>query len=386
LLEAKEKAFYVPDNMISPALEYLYKQASETGLPDQVNKGTSSQFRTQAYRLYVLAIGGKANIGAMNRMRNLREIDHTSAHILAASYALIGQKEIAQEFVSGRSTNIEAYTETGGTYGSHIRDLAMINEALLALGNMDESAAMVKRISEALNSNRWHSTQTIAYSLLSVGKFLSFYEDGAIEVEINHSGEQIIEFNSSKPLLQIPLEISGIQARELTIHNKGKGVLFSKLILSGQKPPGTNEASQFAHVKLDIQYKQMNGQIMDPKRIPIGTDFIAEVKIENLNSKYYNIEEMALSQIFPSGWEILNTRLTGIGNANKDSPSDYRDYRDDRVYTFFDINGKNPYTYTVFLNASYAGKYYMPPVSLQAMYDNEVQANSNGFWVEVTTD
>jgi uncharacterized protein YfaS (alpha-2-macroglobulin family) len=134
---------------------------------------------------------------------------------------------------------------------------------------------------------------------------------------------------------------------------------------------------------MDLKYSDMEGNSVDPSALTMGKDFKAEVTIQNMGGRYYNIDEMALSQIFPSGWEILNTRLSGVGDLSKDSPSKYRNYRDDRVYTFFDIRGTGNYKYTVLLNASYAGRFYLPPVSAEAMYDNEVQANSAGYWVNV---
>jgi len=63
--------------------------------------------------------------------------------------------------------------------------------------------------------------------------------------------------------------------------------------------------------------------------------------------------------------------------------SDYRDYRDDRVNTYFSCNYKHKNVYYVNLNASYLGKYYLPAVSCEAMYDNSIFAHSAGTWVEV---
>jgi len=38
----------------------------------------------------------------------------------------------------------------------------------------------------------------------------------------------------------------------------------------------------------------------------------------------------------------------------------------------------------VMVNASYAGRYYLPSVSAYAMYDESVFARTGGKWVEVT--
>ena len=69
--------------------------------------------------------------------------------------------------------------------------------------------------------------------------------------------------------------------------------------------------------------------------------------------------------------------------AFKSSPYDYQDIRDDRVYTYFNINENETLTYYVQLNAAYLGRYFLPGTYMQAMYDNTISAGVNGKWVEV---
>ena len=40
-------------------------------------------------------------------------------------------------------------------------------------------------------------------------------------------------------------------------------------------------------------------------------------------------------------------------------------------------------TIRVLLHATYIGTYYLPSVRCEAMYDNSIQANSEGKWIEV---
>ncbi len=93
--------------------------------------------------------------------------------------------------------------------------------------------------------------------------------------------------------------------------------------------------------------------------------------------------QMALSQIFPSGWEILNARMMDGEGAFKSSWMTYQDVRDDRVYTYFNINENEVLTNYVQLNATYPGRYFLAPTLSQAMYDNTITASSAGKWIEV---
>ena len=91
---------------------------------------------------------------------------------------------------------------------------------------------------------------------------------------------------------------------------------------------------------------------------------------------------IALSQIFPSGWEIINTSFTEL-NGGASGDARYKDIRDDRVNFYFDLRAKKTKTFTVKLNASYLGTYYLPGSQSEAMYDNNYYARSKGQWVTI---
>jgi uncharacterized protein YfaS (alpha-2-macroglobulin family) len=67
----------------------------------------------------------------------------------------------------------------------------------------------------------------------------------------------------------------------------------------------------------------------------------------------------------------------------KNSAYTYQDIRDDRVFTYFDLNANESKKFTLLLNASYAGKYYLPGANIEAMYDNSVYARKKGQWIKV---
>jgi uncharacterized protein YfaS (alpha-2-macroglobulin family) len=116
-----------------------------------------------------------------------------------------------------------------------------------------------------------------------------------------------------------------------------------------------------------------------------GIDFKAMITVHNTGMGR-DYEELALSQIFPSGWEIINTRLDDTQQYYNQGKADYQDIRDDRVYTYFDLKANERKAFTVLLNASYQGKYYLPAVAVEAMYDNSIYANKKGMWVEVVKE
>ena len=91
---------------------------------------------------------------------------------------------------------------------------------------------------------------------------------------------------------------------------------------------------------------------------------------------------MALSEIFPSGWEIVNTRFTDFGNFAQNNVT-HTDLRDDRANFYFDFRLGETKTFRILLNASYLGTYYLPGVQVEAMYDSDYIARTKGQWVKV---
>ena len=55
----------------------------------------------------------------------------------------------------------------------------------------------------------------------------------------------------------------------------------------------------------------------------------------------------------------------------------------DRVLSYFDLSRGESKEIPVKLTATYKGRYYLPSVYCEAMYDNAVRALKKGQWVEV---
>ena len=176
-------------------------------------------------------------------------------------------------------------------------------------------------------------------------------------------------------------ESSGLTGNIRVKNNKPDAKLFVNVTLTGQPLQG-QETEQSSNLKISIVYKEDNGNVVDISSLKQGTDFIAEVTVEH-PGVLYSYSDMALSQVFPCGWEIINTRVQDVASGMKEDGFDYRDIRDDRVYTFFSLDQYKRKTFRVRLNAAYTGKYYLPAVNCEAMYENNVHANTKGRWVEV---
>jgi uncharacterized protein YfaS (alpha-2-macroglobulin family) len=235
-------------------------------------------------------------------------------------------------------------------------------------------------IAKSMSSRNWYSTQTTAYALLSITKFIggAGKSDLKYNITINGKPESV---SSTTPIKQTKLNFSSNADGSVSIKNTSSKKLFVQIQLDGIPLTG-DQTNGENDLKMSVKYLSMNGAQIDPSVIEQGTDFIAEVTVSNpgLRGHY---KEMALTQIFPSGWEIRNTRMdVNESTALKDKP-DYEDFRDDRVYSYFNIDKNKSKTFRVVLNASYLGEFYLPTVYCEAMYDHEINAKKAGKWVKV---
>lgn len=386
LLEAQKAGYGVPDNMLKRFVKYQQTMARLwTPTTVQGARPDYSQV-TQAYRLFTLALAGKAEESSMNRMRNHPGLTQMAKWRLAEAYALSGKMKIGQELVKAVPVAVTPYREMSFTYGTDLRDAAIILEAQTALGDKLRAAENAKAIAEQLNKQSWHSTQTTAYCLMALARYLGDYAP-AKQFSISYAfgtGARA-DAGSNQPLLQVKVPVDQGNNRQLSVTNTSDVPVYAQLILSGQPSTRTSVEEESNLLNIEVRYTSVNGRQLDPSNLPQGTDFIAEVSVAHTGALATDFNELALEQVFPSGWEIINARLFQSVQFPDTSNPEYVDVRDDRVNTYFDLRRNERKLFRVRLNAAYIGSYYLPPTNCAAMYDNNVFAHTAGMWVRVTS-
>ncbi len=377
LMEAEAKGYFVPGDMLKRWKRYQRNKAQAW----RKNQEAQSSELIQAYRLYTLALAGEPELGAMNRLLEQQSLPSTASWMLAAAYVKAGQPEAAKKMIANLSTSVKPYQELAYSYGSDLRDKAIILETLLLLNERTKGFELLKDISASLsNSSYWMSTQTVAWCLKSVGTFASAEKKGELKFSYTYNGKDV-SATTDLPIVQVQLPVDGIKPSSLKLVSESKGTLFVRVISEGT-PARANEEEGENNLNINVSYTNTDGAAIDPTSLEQGTEFIASVSISNpgLRGQYKNL---ALNQIFPSGWEINNLRLDEAEDRLTGDVPTYQDIRDDRVYTYFDLGPNQRKTFRVMLTASYSGSFYLPAVSCAAMYDHSVYALKKGQVVEV---
>ncbi len=358
----------------------------------------------QAYRLYVLALAGQPDIGAMNRLREAPHLPSTERWILAATYKLAGLGDLADSLLAGASVEPEGRygSRPDYTFGSLLRDRAMVLQSLITLGRIDRSPDLVKAISAELSSQSWYSTQSVAYGLMAVAKLAGGAgKENAFTFE-HDFGTPMASVESSTSVYEAHLSTVPKAGRAVSIHNTSQRPLFVTIATRGVPEAGTDESAS-SGLRLEVTYTDEGGSRVEPSHLTQGTDLIAHVSVQN--GTPLRIDNIALTHIFPAGWEIHNDRMdnasaTGsrdavsepysspwmIPDGSRDATQavvDYTDIRDDRVMQYFGLRSGETIHFATRVNAAYRGRYYLPSVLVEAMYDATKNAHTSGQWTEV---
>ena len=381
MLKAREQGYFVPDDMLQQWTSYQRNRAAAWAPSTENYYGGDL---AQAFRLYLLALAKSPEMGAMNRLREFKYLSAESKWRLAAAYHLAGHPKTAEALIEGLPTTFEERPLAGYTYGSSLRDQAMVLETLTLMGKRPEAESLLLNVSKQLASEQWYSTQTTAYSLMAIASYCGANPSGdKIVAETTVNGKKVkIDSKAYVTLTDVDLKGSN---KSVSVVNKGNNVLYARVVVQGQPITGeqVSPVNNPNVLTMDVSYLTLDGKVIpDISALHQGTDFVAKVSVRNpgIRGRYSN---MTLSQVFPSGWEILNMRMLDTESSFKSSPHDNLDVRDDRVYTHFGLREGETKTFYVMLNAAYLGRYFLPGVYCDGMYDNTISAAMPGKWVEV---
>jgi len=406
LLLAKDHGYDVPQDMLTQWKVYQTRAARAW-----TASSTSASQKQQAYRLFTLALSGNSEIGAMNRFRQHANLDNLSRWLLAAGYQLAGQQEAASTLASSATLFMNRYTGsnandigTDHSFGSTLRDEAMLLMSLLVLDDNENAALLAERISNALvKDNRAYSTQTTAFSLLAMADYGKQYgkqygKDAQMNqagININWQGEeQSLKLAKAINLQSLLLTKTGqTESASYEVINNSPVPVYAQLMSQGIPELG-KELAVSNELALEVKYydgskdganKSSANKSIGLTTIQQGKDILVVVNVTN--KSIYPLDYLALTVPVASGFEIRSAGTEVDGNGiNQDIENgvyDYQDIRDDRIHTYLKLAVGETKTLEFRINATYQGRYYQPAVLINDMYDESRVARNTGHWVEI---
>jgi uncharacterized protein YfaS (alpha-2-macroglobulin family) len=381
LIEAKRLGYNVPDEMFDNWLKFQKAKVSRT----------KYSIMAQVYLNYTLALAGESKIGGLNLMREneLKKMSDTNKWLLAAGYQLTGAQSTAAKVLAATGLNVEEYEEFANTYGSTLRDKSIILEQLVLFERWNEANKLAEEIATVLSTDRWYSTQTTAFMLMALGKYFRALEGeegekpNMVGTIVLPNGKEV-EFESGDINYQVAIDEGFGKEVQVKLDKKSTVKRAFAIVDWSGLPLEYFGKDEEQNLKLTVEWLDEDGMKIDPTEVRQGQTFWGHYRVNKLPGYRSAIEEVALVQVLPSGWEIDNTRLSGEAKPEwmrgwSIGREEYLDIRDDRIMWFFDLRsyGKG-LDFVVKLNAVTAGEFVLPPTLVEAMYNNSYRASKAG--------
>ncbi|HSU68197.1 MAG TPA: hypothetical protein VLJ39_15065, partial [Tepidisphaeraceae bacterium] len=396
LIEAQNAGHPVPEEFRKQLLGYvrsLLNQSSDN--PDVLE--------TQAYACYVLALAGKPERAVMSRLAEVVNTPRPDGVVLpgqarlhlAGAWLASGRRDLAESLIPQQLPAPRATRSLAGALGSPIRDRAILVNTLLEVEPEHPALpGLVQQLADSGRKGQWRSTQDTAFAVMALGRYLRQSKtvapyDGA---EMYLGEARVGQVESGNPLLW-DAGINGAALPEdgSKLKIRVTGAAETKAHVSWLQAGVPLVPPQAADHGLSVRR-----QFLDERGKPLAANRVRSgdlVQVELTISSDTPLEYIAIDDLLPAGLEIENSRLlTTAADAAEPTPGaqpvnvfhDSRlDMRDDRLILIGDLTaaGKGTYVYTA--RAVTAGKFVLPPVHAECMYDTATNSLSPGGTFEV---
>ena len=363
LVEASKQGYNVPQYFIDGLLGYQANRAKQWKNNPDYKQGET----IQAYRLFVLALADKAEMGAMNRFKEIEMNYDLTKALAAGAFALTGKTSIAQGLLpvmeEGKMMS-DYYT----SFGSRTRDLAFYAYVQM-LCDVDQATVQnnINTVCRMISGDRWMDTQSTAFALFVLGKY-------AEKMNVaNSSLSATIKVDNEERTLNTNMASVGcsfvpkLGSNKVEVKNNTDQKIVANLFTKTSVAEyDMNEAGNL--VKMSVNYYDKSGAPVNLTNLTAGTDLKVQMVVSNPSE--YQVTELALSYYLPSGWELVNERVNDEMTGNEGAK--HIDLRDDRAYFYFDLMPGQKKTFTLKANATYEGNYMIPAVRCEDMYNAEI--------------
>ncbi|MBO7493307.1 MAG: hypothetical protein J6T87_04100 [Bacteroidales bacterium] len=363
LVEANKQGYNVPQYFLNGLLNYQSNRAKQWKNNPDYKQGET----IQAYRLFVLALAGKAEMGAMNRFKEIpMNYDLTKA-LTAAAFAQTGKTSIAKGLLPN-VTQGKSMSDYYTSFGSETRDLAFLTYVQM-LCDVDKQTVQnnINTVCRMVSSDRWMDTQSTAFALFVLGKYAEKMNvaNTNLSATVKVNGEErtlntnmaSVGFGYTPKVGNNTVEIKNNTDQKMVAN------LYTKTSVAEYD---MNEGGNL--IKMTVNYTDKNGAPVNLSALNAGTDLRVQFTVQNPSQ--WKVTELALSYYLPSGWELVNDRLMGDMTGNEGAK--HLDLRDDRAYFYFDLMPGDKKTFTLKANATYEGSYMIPAVRCEDMYSDEI--------------
>jgi len=377
LYEAQKAGYDVDKRVYDKLLEYLITKLKSRETVWYYFNSTRRKIAQKEipYSLYVLALAGKAQRSTMNYYKsNVNDLSLDGKYLLAASYALIGDDQKFREVLPGSFSGEISKRVFGGSFYSYIRDEALaLNVLIEADPDNPQIGQMAKHLTNAMKTKRYLNTQERVFGFLALGKLARKNAKSNITAKITSNGKKVADYNNTT----LTLTADQLSLGEVELETSGNGDLYYFWNTEGINADGSFRKED-SYLKVRKEFYDRNGGRIPSNKFKQNDLVVVMLTISSLNGE--NVENVAMTDILPAGFEIENPRISEVPGTEwitNASRPDYSDIRDDRITFFFNTGTRERKFYYV-VRAVSKGTFQMGPVGADAMYDGEYHSYSGG--------
>ncbi|WP_234736561.1 alpha-2-macroglobulin family protein [Tellurirhabdus bombi] len=382
--EANQAGFEVSPKTLSKAISFLESQTSTPALEDVVTyEETGNRIvrkaasRAALYGLYVLALNGQPNRSAMNYYKsNSKLLTPDSRYVLASAYYLTGDSRSYNALLPKRYSDASTERQSGGSYASPIRNLALILNTLLETDADNlQIPGLARQLSQALNASSYLNTQESVFATLALGKIAKKAATSTATATLSAGGKVIGQFTG--PNLKLT---NGIANQKVSIAAKGTGSLYWFAQTEGLSATNTY-TEEDAGLRVRRQFLDRDGNPMTSFK---QNDLVV-VRLTLASENGLPVQNVVLTDVLPASFEIENPRLTEPREMpwiKETTKPDHFDVRDDRIHFFTNVHNKEQ-TFYYLVRVVSKGSFTLGPVSADAMYDGSLRSYSGGGKIRV---
>jgi uncharacterized repeat protein (TIGR01451 family) len=396
LLDAKRAGYSVPDDRLSSILAWIDARVAlrERGGRIHPNRWGRYDEQAEAYLHYVLALaskGKKARIGTLiagipaGAKGELAE----GLYMLKAALYLAGDRRYEADLKAVDTSPIVEDRSNGWSFYSDRRRRGFMLSTFFDLfQNHPAGEALAQRVAADLSGRASSSfnTQELVWGVTGLGKWVKeVVAKGAVAAGTLTADGTAIAPRAGRPGAKdrtwTVARASEQRALVLDVPASAAG-MWLVASSEGVRPNATYKVGGDG-LAVSRKYRKLDGTELDLSKgeLRLGDLVFVELTLENTTGA--PIQNVALVDRLPAGFEIENPRLGRGSMAGWIDPaslwaSDFMNMRDDRITAFGTLAPKTPRKVVYTVRAVTSGTYAIPPVELEAMYDPALWARAKG--------
>ncbi len=397
LIDAKAAGYAIPEDRLKEVLAWIDTRAAayERGLGKYAKHSyVYYDGQVQAYFHYVLALAGKGKKARIERLiaempAVLKGEQLEDLYMLKAALYLAGNRKYETDLKTVDASVILPERSNWWSFYSDRRRRGMQLSIFFDLfKNNPAGEPLAQRVAQSLvgQTSSYYTTQELVWGVTGLGKWVNGQQaKGVAGGTLTADGATIaVRSTKTKTNDRTWMLHRASEYKQLSVDIPQSAAGMWLVIRSEGVRPNVLYKTGGNGMLVTRTFRNLEGEVVDPAAadgIKLGEVLFVEVELRNASG--VSIQNIALVDRLPAGFEIENARLGRGVKLEWALPDDlwqvdFQNMRDDRVEAFGHLPPNTAKKIVYSVRAVTSGKFSIPPVEAEAMYDPTLWARAAG--------